>query len=72
MGREEIIQDIKESKFYSTVADEAKDVSHKEQLSLVFIACVAACICRHKGGSLKYRLPKHFEFRPPSAWFRPY
>ncbi|CAB4029058.1 52 kDa repressor of the inhibitor of the kinase-like, partial [Paramuricea clavata] len=32
---EQIIQDIKASKFYSIIADEAADSSHKEQMSLV-------------------------------------
>ncbi len=32
---EKIIQDVKESKFFSIIADEAADSSHKEQMSLV-------------------------------------
>ena len=33
--RDQLINEIKESKFYSIIADEAKDSSHKEQMSLV-------------------------------------
>ena len=33
--RDQLINEIKESKFYSVIADEAKDSSHKEQMSLV-------------------------------------
>ena len=38
---DKIIHDIKESKFYTIIADEASDSSHKEQLSLVlrFVDC---------------------------------
>ncbi len=32
---ENIIQDVKESKFFSIIADEAADSSHKEQMPLV-------------------------------------
>lgn len=46
--REQLLSEIKENKFYSIIADEAKDSSHKEQMSLVLRFVDSNCDIREE------------------------
>lgn len=46
MMREQLLREIKENKFFSIIAGEAKDSSHKEQMSLVLCFVDSDCSIR--------------------------
>ena len=47
MGRKELLESLKASRFFSVLADECQDVSTQEELFICFLWIVNGCIEEH-------------------------